>query len=152
MPTKQLVNRLNATKETYIETIDAIINKGGSASVSDIARALNVKPPSVSEMLKKLSQAGYVQHNPYSPVTLTAKGNALADFLKRQQLALQRFFELLDIDVHIAKADACKIEHILHEATLERLAQYVDFVENTYHSDNCIACFRRHLKCSIKTP
>jgi DtxR family Mn-dependent transcriptional regulator len=140
------VNRLSATEETYIETIDALTKKYGYTGVSEIARALNVTPPSVSGMLKKLSAMGFIAHTPYCPVTLTSKGRDLADFLKRQEIALQHFFELLGIDEQVAKEDACKIEHILHEMTLERLARYVEFIENTYHSDNCITCFKSYLK------
>ena len=140
------VNRLNVAEEAYIQTIDALIKRHGHATVSNIARALNVKPPSVTEMLKKLSAMQLVWHSPYCPVTLTPKGSEIADFLKRQQMALQRLFELLDIDEHIAKTDACKIASTLNEVTLERLAQYVEFIENTYHSDNCLSCFRTYLK------
>lgn len=84
-------------------------------------------------------------NNFYSPVTLTQKGLDLAEYLTKQQLILQRFFKLLGIDKQIAKKDACKIEHILNEITLERLTQYVMFIENTYHSVDCIVCFKKYL-------
>jgi DtxR family Mn-dependent transcriptional regulator len=142
-----IVSRLSAAEETYIETIDALIKKHGYTGVCTLARALNFKPSSVSQMLKKLSVRGFVVHEPYCPVTLTKKGQALADFLKQQQRSLQRFFMLLDVDEHIAEQDACKIEHILHETTLERLAQYVAFLENAvHHSDGCVSCFRTYRK------
>jgi DtxR family Mn-dependent transcriptional regulator len=102
-------------------------------------------PASVTEMLKKLSVMGFVIHNSYGPVTLTKKGHDLAEYLAEQQSSLQRFFELLGIDESIAKDDACRIEHILNEETLERLARYVDFIENTYHSVDCIVSFKKYL-------
>jgi DtxR family Mn-dependent transcriptional regulator len=143
---KRSISRLNVTEETYIETIAALIKTKGYAKVTDIAKTLKVMPSSVSEMLKKLSGMGFVTHNLYGPVTLTEKGQDLTEYLAKQQLSLQRFFELLGIDKHIAKEDACRIEHILNEVTLERLALYVDFIENTYHSLNCIVSFKKYLQ------
>jgi DtxR family Mn-dependent transcriptional regulator len=140
------VHRLTVAEETYIETIDALIKKHGYTKVSVIAKTLNIKPSSVTEMLKKLSLQGFIIHEPYRLVSLTAKGQDLAAFLKKQQLSLQRFFVSLDIDEHTAKQDACKMEHILHEVILKRLSQYLDFIENTFHSNNCFTCFRHYLK------
>ncbi|MCW4025252.1 MAG: metal-dependent transcriptional regulator [Candidatus Bathyarchaeota archaeon] len=140
------VTRLNAAKETYIKTIAALVKKHGCVGVSDIAKALNVKPSSVTEMLKKLGAQGFVAHEPYCSVTLTVKGQNLAVFLKQQQASLQRFFVLLDVDEQIAKQDACKTGHVLHEATLKRLTQYVTFLENPKYSENCVDCFRAYLK------
>jgi Mn-dependent transcriptional regulator len=143
---KQKPQRLNATEETYIETIADLLQAQRYVKVSDIAKALHVMPSSVSEMLTKLTLTGFITHNPYGPVTLTQKGSDLAEYLQQQQLFIQRFFELLGIDPKIAKSDACKIEHILNEATLERLAQYVEFLENTYHSVECISRFMKYLE------
>jgi DtxR family Mn-dependent transcriptional regulator len=140
------INRLNATEETYIETIATLLKMQGYAKVTDIAKTLKVMPSSVSEMLKKLSGLGFVNHNPYGPVTLTKKGYALNEYLEEQQLSLQRFFELLGIDKRIAKEDACRIEHVLNEVTLERLSLYVNFIENTYHSLDCIVSFKQYIK------
>ncbi len=144
--TNRPVFRLSAAEETYIETIDALIEKHGYTGVCALARALNFKPSSVSQMLKKLVLQGFVVHDSYCPVTLTSKGQVLADFLKQQQLSLQRLFVLLDVDAHIAKQDACKIEHLLHEATLEQLARLVVFLENAVHADGCVNGFRTYLK------
>jgi DtxR family Mn-dependent transcriptional regulator len=146
MPKKTLVNRLSAAEGKYLEAIDILVKKHDKASVSNIALALHVAPSSVTEMITKLSNDGFVWHKPYCSVMLTPKGQDLVDFFKQRQLALRRFFELLEIDAHIAKVDACKIQHVLHGVTLERLSQYVKFVETTYYSDNCVNCFRTYLK------
>ncbi len=146
MTKNRLVNRLNATEETYIETIAVLLKTQGYTKITDVAKTLNVMPSSVTEMLKKLSAMGFVIHNPYGPVMLTEKGHDLAEYLAEQHLSLQRFFELLGIDERIANQDACRIEHILNEATLERLARYVEFIENTYPSVDCIISFKKYLK------
>jgi Mn-dependent DtxR family transcriptional regulator len=140
------INRLNATEETYIETIAVLIKTKGYAKVTDIAKTFKITPASVSEMLKKLSGMGFVTNNLYGPVKLTKKGQDLTEYLAKQQRSLQRFFELLGVDRRIAEEDACRIEHILNEITLEWLSLYLNFVENTYHSVNSMVSFKQHLK------
>jgi DtxR family Mn-dependent transcriptional regulator len=123
------VARLNTTEETYIETIDALIRKLGYAVVTDIAKELGVKSPSVTSMLKKLDALGFVKYTPYRNVLLTQKGKDLAGFLKKRQKSLEAFLNLIGIDETIAEEDACAIEHILHAPTLRKLSKFVDFLQ-----------------------
>ena len=53
------------TKEEYIETVFMLEKKGGKAQTGQIAEHMDVKPPSVTEMLGKLQAEGLVQYEPY---------------------------------------------------------------------------------------
>jgi len=127
-----------------VETIHALICNHGYASVTGIAKTLKVQPSSVTEMLKKLSALGFVEYKPYHNVTLTKKGEELAGFLKQTKLSLQNFLKLLDVTEHVAEEDACKIEHILHESTLQALSAFVDFIQNTAQGDAWISGFKKY--------
>jgi DtxR family Mn-dependent transcriptional regulator len=140
------VARLNVTEETYIETIDALVRKLGFAVVTDIAKELGVRSPSVTSMLKKLDSLGFVKYTPYRNVSLTQKGKDLALFLKKRQKYLQTFLALLGVDEKIAEQDACAIEHILGEPTLEKLSKFVEFVQNTPQGNNWLECFKKYEK------
>ncbi len=130
-------------KETYVETIYALINFQGSASVTEIATILEVKPSSVTEMLRKLDDMDFVNYKPYCNVTLTDKGTRLAVFLKQMQLSLQAFFEALNINEHVAETDACKIEHILHTSTLQHISIFVDVLQNTPQGKALLDVFQK---------
>ncbi len=123
------VARLNATEETYIETIEALMRKHGYAVVTDIAKALSVKSPSVTSMLKRLDSLGFVKYTPYRSVVLTQKGKDLAGFLKKRQKSLQALLTLLGVDSSDAEEDACAIEHIVGASTLQKLALFVEFMQ-----------------------
>jgi DtxR family Mn-dependent transcriptional regulator len=123
------VSRLNATEETYIETIDAVMQKLGYAVVTDIAKELDVKAPSVTSMLKKLDALGFVKYTPYRNVVLTQKGKDLAGFLKKREKSLQTFLTLLGVEKSVAEEDACAIEHILRAPTLKKLSKFAKFLE-----------------------
>jgi len=123
------VARLNSTEETYIETIDALIREHGYAVVTDIAKQLNVKSPSVTSMLKKLDSLGFVKYTPYRSVILTQKGKDLAGFLKKRQKSLETLLDMLGVDGVFAEQDACAIEHILGAPTLQKLSLFVEFLK-----------------------
>jgi DtxR family transcriptional regulator, Mn-dependent transcriptional regulator len=142
---KEPVNRLNTTEETYIETIDALMQKLGYAVVTDIAKEHGVKSPSVTSMLKKLNSLGFVKYTPYRNVVLTEKGKELAVFLKKRQNSLQTFLTLLGVEETIAEEDACAVEHIVHSMTLEKLSKFVEFVRTT-QGFNWLECFKKYEK------
>ncbi len=143
MNEKEQVSRLNSTEETYIETIDALIRKLGYAAVTDIAKELDVKSPSVTSMLKKLDSVGFVKYTPYRNVTLTQNGKDLASYLRKRQRPLQAFLTMLGVTAEIAEADACEIEHILHSSTLDALSKFVEFIQ-TEQGNSCLESFKSY--------
>ena len=145
------VDRLNTTKETYIETIDALLRKHGYAVVTDIAKELGVKSPSVTSMLKKLDSLEFVKYTPYRNVILTQKGKDLAGSLKKRQKSLQAFLTLLGVDEDIAEEDACAIEHIVRAPTLDKLSKFVEFVQTTPEGISWLECFKKYEKTENTT-
>ncbi|MCW4025250.1 MAG: metal-dependent transcriptional regulator [Candidatus Bathyarchaeota archaeon] len=141
MKETERVSRLNATEETYIETIDALMQKLGYAVVTDIAKELDVKAPSVTSMLKKLDALGFVKYTPYRNVVLTQKGKDLAGFLKKREKSLQTFLTLLGVEKSVAEEDACAIEHILRAPTQKKLSKFVEFLQ-TSEGAKGLAAFR----------
>ncbi|MHA1959091.1 MAG: metal-dependent transcriptional regulator [Candidatus Thorarchaeota archaeon] len=116
--------------EPYLETIYELQMQSGSASVTDIARIRGVKSPSVTYVLQKLREAGYVHYERYKSVNLTPKGLKLAEKLEKAHETLRWFFRLIGIDSEIAEADACEIEHIAHPETIEKLTRFADYVKS----------------------
>ena len=60
--------------EEYLEAIFKHNEKGETAKTTELARKLNVSPPSVTEMIKKLADKGFVEYEPYKGAILTGKG------------------------------------------------------------------------------
>ncbi|MGD6934540.1 MAG: metal-dependent transcriptional regulator [Candidatus Bathyarchaeia archaeon] len=140
------MQRLNMAKETYVETIYELVKLKGAATVTDIAKTLEVKPSSVTEMLHKLDDMDYVEFVPYRNVALTVKGVELAVFLKKAKLSLKVFFELLNMPEHVAEVDACKVEHMLHMSTLKNLSVFVETVQNTQQGKSLLQVFHQIVK------
>ena len=100
--------------------------KHGHAHVRDIAKALKIKMPSVSQALRKLKKAGLVYYSRYCSVTLTTKGRALGQKVSQRHRVIFKFLhDVLKVDTKIAEQDACRIEHVISQKTLTKLQTYL---------------------------
>ena len=71
-----------------------------------------------------------VNYAPYEVITLTEKGLLVAEDVIRRHEALKEFFvKVLAIDDNIAEESACRIEHAAPPEVIERLIQFVKFIE-----------------------
>jgi DtxR family Mn-dependent transcriptional regulator len=114
--------------EQYIETIDGVQRRKGYAKVKDVADHLDVGLPTVTEMFGKLAEAGLINYEKYSGVTLTEKGQDMANDLSNKHDTLRSFLSILGVPEDVADADACIMEHNVSTETLDRLTTFVEFV------------------------
>jgi Mn-dependent DtxR family transcriptional regulator len=119
----------STSTEDYLERIHELIEQKGYARAVDIADALQVSQPSVTAMVQKLAQAGYLNYERYRGLTLTEKGRAVAGAIRERHQTLERFFTLLDLPTQTKERDIEGIEHCLSSATLKALARLADFFE-----------------------
>jgi len=126
-----MVTGQTASMEDYLEAIAILTEDGKPVKVTEIAKLLSVKKPSVTSALAKLSEAGLVAHEKYSNVELTPEGARIAQDVYRRHETLRHFLlEILNVDLKVAEEDACHLEHSLSTTSLERLAKFIEFVLN----------------------
>jgi len=126
--------KMAATRtEQYVEAVYEIVKKKGYARVKDVSQLLGVGLSAVSEMFSKLSEKGYVNYEKYGGVTLTEKGEEIATRLSKKHEVLREFLIILGIDEEVADEDACEIEHVVKQETMDRLTKFVEFVKS--HKD-----------------
>jgi DtxR family Mn-dependent transcriptional regulator len=108
--------RTNATRkalttvmEDYLEAIFDLDKEKKVVRVKDIAKRMNVKMPTVSSMLKTLSERGLVNYERYEYVDLTKEGADVGKEMRRRHGILLRFLtEVLKIDFETANEEACR--------------------------------------------
>jgi Mn-dependent DtxR family transcriptional regulator len=115
--------------EDYLERIHELIEKKGYARVVDIASSLKVKQASVTSMVQKLAEAGYLQYEKYRGLVLTEPGREVARKIQNRHATLSRFFSLFGLDAETQRQDIEGIEHHLSPATVEVLADLAQFFE-----------------------
>jgi len=114
--------------EEYLEVIYDISKQKGYARVKDVSEELDLGLSTVSEMFKKLDDQNYVNYEKYSGVTLTEKGEKLAIKLTEKHQTLREFLMILGLDEDVADVEACEIEHVVKNETMDRLTTFVDFI------------------------
>ncbi len=138
--------KFSSSVEDYLEAIYFIAKKKDRVKTSDIASFLGHKPPSVTEMLEKLSKEGLVKHKKYGIVSLTPRGMRIAKEVSSKHMVLVSFLELLGMDRRIAEIDACKIEHVVTRKTMNRLKKLVEFVQRAPKKPEWLEHYKHFIK------
>src|SRR6266404_328212 len=115
--------------EDYLERIHELIEEKGYARVVDIASSLQVKQASVTSMVQKLGELGYLNYEKYRGLILTDKGREVARRIRSRHETLSRFFSLFGLDAETQKRDIEGIEHHLSPDTVEVLSDLAKFFE-----------------------
>jgi len=116
--------------EDYLERIYELIEEKGYARVVDIASSLDVKQASVTSMVQKLGELGYLNYEKYRGLILTDKGREVACKIQRRHETLSRFFSLFGLAAETQRQDIEGIEHHLSSATVEVLEDLAKFFED----------------------
>jgi DtxR family Mn-dependent transcriptional regulator len=121
---------MTASQEDYLETIYHIAAEKQAARAKDIAKVMKVKASSVTGALRLLADKGLVNYAPYDVITLTPEGKELAEEVVRRHEVLDDFFSrILGVEASVAEAAACEMEHALPQSVLDRLIEFVQFLD-----------------------
>jgi len=121
--------RPSQSAEDYLERIHELIEQKGYARVVDIASSLKVKQASVTSMVQKLAEAGYLNYEKYRGLILTDQGREVARTIQNRHETLSRFFSLVGLDAESQRQDIEGIEHHLSPDTVAILSDLARFFE-----------------------
>ena len=116
--------------EMYLKAIWHIKEDGEEAKISNVAKRLNVRQPSVVQMLKKLRERKLVQYNK-SGVRLTEDGMQIGSSMIRNSRLLEVLMDSA-LKIGIDEEMVCGIEHHMNKQTVYRchLHIYAIFAEH----------------------
>ena len=139
-------NKLTPSEEDYVEMIYRIYLKNGNVKVKDVASELNIKPASVTKMVKKLDEKGVLEYKKYDYIKLTKMGYKLGDTLLKRHNTIYKFLEILGLkeDIH---EETEKIEHTINYDTLEKINTLIDFFSNNEDVYSLLINFRKNREC-----
>lgn len=124
-------NKLTASQEDYLEAIYHISTKKMAARAKDISVYLDVRASSVTGALRTLGKLELVNYAPYDLITLTSKGKVVAEEIVRRHKALERFLvTVLGVEGKEADEAACRMEHAVPKAIVDRLVKYAEYIED----------------------
>jgi DtxR family Mn-dependent transcriptional regulator len=130
--------QLSQTEENYIKAIYWLSERNVSfdTSTNEIAAKINTKPPTVSDMLRKLTAKKLVSYQKYKKVQLTKTGRQVAIQIIRKHRLWEVFLHnKLNFNWDEVHEVAEQLEHIHSEKLTERLEQYLGFPRFDPHGD-----------------
>ena len=122
--------KLSSRMEDYLEIISELVEQKGYATSLDISRYMNVRAPSVTKMLKRLDEGGYLEYEKYHGINLTKKGSHVADGIRQKHGILLEFFEILGVSYETANQDIEGIEHHLNPKSIKQLRKFITFLKS----------------------
>ncbi len=121
---------LSASLEDYLEAIYHIVREKKAARAKDISKRLGVNRSSVTGALHSLAERNLINYTPYDFATLTSEGEKVAANIDHRHAVLRDFFtKVLGVEAAKAEDSACRMEHAVSETILDRLAQFVNFIQ-----------------------
>ena len=109
-------------EEEYLQTIFWLMEAGLPITGANIARAMQLSPPTVHEMIKRLERDGYVTRSDDKILHLTEDGRAEAEQITRRHRMIERFLtDVLKIPWDEVHEEAERLEHAMSPVLEERM-------------------------------
>ena len=115
---------LQESGEMYLETILVLSQRSGFVRAIDIGEEMGYSKPSVSRAVSILRQGGYIHVAEDGGITLTEDGRAVAEKIYERHRLLSGFLISLGVDEKTAVEDACKMEHVISDASMEAIKRH----------------------------
>jgi DtxR family transcriptional regulator, Mn-dependent transcriptional regulator len=128
---------VSVASQNYVKAVYVLEARSGeSVSTNALAERLAVSPASASAMVRKLAEAGLVEHTPYRGVRLTEQGRRVALEVVRHHRLLETFLvQELGMSWDRVDAEAEVLEHVLSEALEQRIAEKLGHPARDPHGD-----------------
>ncbi len=110
----------------YLETVYVLSKTLPTVRSIDVSEHMGYSKPSVSRAIGLLRSGGYVDMAEDGTLTLTPIGRAMAEKIYERHTILTEFLVRLGVDREIAAEDACKMEHVISDASLSAIKRFAE--------------------------
>ena len=127
--------RLSRSVEDYLKAIYTLTERAEAASTSSLAEVLDVQPASVTGMVKRLAECGYLKHHRYRGVHLTEVGTREALRIIRRHRILETYLQThLGYSWDDVHGEAERLEHAASEDLIDRMAAALENPSHAPHA------------------
>lgn len=128
--------KLSESQEDYLKQIYILTGNGKPVATLRLAEVLDVKPASVTNMLKKLADSGMVVYEPYRGAGLTDTGRRVAlEILRHHRLLELYLSEILGYGWEDVHEEAERLEHVISEQFEQKIAEALGHPTHDPHGD-----------------
>ncbi len=115
-------------EENYLKALFNLSSDTGEVTANDLSKQLGIKMPTVTSMMKKLSDKKLVHHESYKPLRLTEKGKREAGLIIRKHRLTEMFLvEKMGFGWDEVHDIAEQIEHLQSAAFFEKIDEMLGY-------------------------
>src|SRR5436305_1258486 len=127
-------------EEEYLQTMSWLQEAGLPINGANIARAMQLSPPTVHEMIGRLEGDGYVERADDKSLTFTERGRGEAQAIVRRHRLIERFLtDVLGIPWDEVHEEAERLEHAMSPVLEERMYAAIAGAETCPHGHPIVA-------------
>ena len=118
--------QLQESGEMYLETIYVLTKNSDAVRSIDVCEHMGYSKPSVSRAIGLLKNGGYVTVDGEGHLSLTAEGKEVAEKIYERHTVITEFLISLGVSRDVASEDACKMEHVISDDSVEAIKSFVE--------------------------
>lgn len=127
---------ISLTEENYLKAIFHLRNEDNTVTVNELSKFLNVKMPSVNNMMKKFAQKNWVIYESYKPLKITKEGNKEAALIVRKHRLTEMFLvEKMNFGWENVHEIAEQLEHVHSEMFFEKMDEILKYPKIDPHGE-----------------
>ncbi|MCW3004230.1 MAG: metal-dependent transcriptional regulator [Conexibacter sp.] len=123
-----------AAEQDYLETLFWLYEAGLPMTGANVARAMQLAPPTVHEMVGRLERDGYITRGTDKVISFTDSGREHAEAVVRRHRLIERFLtDVLGIPWDEVHEEAERLEHAMSPVLEERMLAAIGDVRTCPH-------------------
>ena len=136
-------NLLTASMEDYLEMIYRLSLNAGFTRIHELSNALNVKAPSATNMVHKLSELKLLKYIKYGVLVLEDDGKKLGEALLNRHNTIANLLRILDVSEPDILEETEKIEHTISNKTSICFQDFVQFINDNPEIADAFKAYRK---------
>lgn len=127
---------ISLTEENYLKAIFHLINEENTVTINEISKFLNVKMPSVNNMMKKFAERKWIIYESYKPLKITDSGKKQASLVVRKHRLTEMFLvEKMNFGWESVHDIAEQIEHIQSAVFFDKMDELLNYPKFDPHGE-----------------
>lgn len=127
---------ISLTEENYLKAIFHLRNDDNTVTVNELSKFLNVKMPSVNNMMKKFAQKNWIIYETYKPLKITKEGNRQAALIVRKHRLTEMFLvEKMNFGWENVHEIAEQLEHVHSEIFFDKMDEILKYPKFDPHGE-----------------
>ncbi len=116
--------KYNQSAEDYLESLLMLGKEQPVVHRVDVAKRMGVSQAAVNKAVKLLCEKEYVYEDG-KHLYLTERGKEYAEAVFEKHCVIRDFLMKKGVSAATAEEDACRMEHLLSEETLQMMSEYL---------------------------